>query len=120
MSAPEKSRSRSNSTYLNPPSVCSEHEDPEVEQSGSSSEDEHFSDALEEGDPSVILNGSRSPSPSRSPRPSPQVPRTGIIRADDELSYGEVPGLPAYEKTQLDAIPDEIAVQSTSLPRSGT
>lgn len=67
----------------------------------STSEDEHFSDASE-----GHANDQLSP---QSGRTSP-VPRTRVERVDSSAQHGEVPGTSAYEKRELDAVPDEIEV----------
>lgn len=65
----------------------------------SSDEDEYFSDASE--------GRKRS---SRPITPASPIPKTRLEKVDDEPSYGEVPGTPAYEKRMLDAVPDEVEV----------
>ncbi|KAL1982799.1 hypothetical protein VTN96DRAFT_859 [Rasamsonia emersonii] len=85
---------RPSSTHLEPPPKGVELEDPGA---SSGSEDEHFSDASE---------GHRD-SHSRSASP---VPRTRVEKVDDQPRYGEVPGTPAYEKREQDAVPDEIEI----------
>jgi hypothetical protein len=42
--------------------------------------------------------------------PTSPIPITRVEKVDDEPSYGEVPGTPAYDKRMSDAVPDEIAV----------
>lgn len=64
----------------------------------SDGEEEHFSDASE---------GQKR---SRPVTPVSPIPRTRIEKVDDEPSYGEVPGTPAYEKRMFDAVPDEVEV----------
>jgi len=66
----------------------------------SSDGEEYFSDASE---------GRRR---SRPATPVSPIPRTRVERIDNEPSYGEVPGTPAYEKRILDAVPDEVEVLS--------
>lgn len=73
----------------------------ELASTASDSEDEHFSDASE-GHGDDLL----SPESGRS---SP-VPRTRVERVDDSAQHGEVPGTPAYEQREQDAVPDEIEV----------
>jgi hypothetical protein len=70
----------------------------------SNSDEEHFSDASE--------GNSRSRSRPTS-RASP-VPRTRVEKVDDTPSHGEIPGTSAYEKRELDAVPDEVEVISRS------
>lgn len=65
------------------------------------SEDDHFSDASEGHPQSDSGPSSRLPSP---------VPRTRVEKVDSEPSHGEVPGTPAYNKREHDAIPDEIEI----------
>ncbi|ODH28352.1 hypothetical protein ACO22_03953 [Paracoccidioides brasiliensis] len=97
--------SRPPSILLEPPPKGAELEDPGA-QSHSESEDEHFSDASEG---IVPHSGSRSRSPS-------PIPRTRVERIDDVPAYGEIPGSPAYEKRELDAVPDEIEIISRGTP----
>lgn len=59
------------------------------------SSDDHFSDAEE--------------AHKLSAPPSP-VPTTRVERVDDDPSYGEVPGTPAYKLRTQDAVPDEVEV----------
>lgn len=66
----------------------------------SSEGEEYFSDASE---------GRRR---SRPVTPASPIPRTRVERIDNEPSYGEVPGTPAYSKRALDAVPDEVEVLS--------
>lgn len=66
----------------------------------SSDGEEYFSDASE---------GRKR---SRPVTPASPIPRTRVERIDNEPSYGEVPGTPAYEKRMLDAVPDEVEVLS--------
>lgn len=66
----------------------------------SSEGEEYFSDASE---------GRRR---SRPVTPASPIPRTRVERIDNEPSYGEVPGTPAYGKRMLDAVPDEVEVLS--------
>ncbi|KAK2762504.1 hypothetical protein FQN53_007513 [Emmonsiellopsis sp. PD_33] len=102
-------RSRPPSILLEPPAKGVELDDPGAQPSPVGSEDDHFSDASE---------GRRSPFRSRSPSP---VPRTRVEKVDNSPSYGEIPGSPAYEKRELDAVPDEIEIignKSPSRPQS--
>lgn len=71
----------------------------------SEGEEDHFSDASE---------GQKR---SRPVTPSSPVPRTRIEKVDDEPSYGEVPGTPAYDKRAQDAVPDEVEILSPSRSR---
>ncbi|PGH02167.1 hypothetical protein AJ79_07713 [Helicocarpus griseus UAMH5409] len=98
-------RSRPPSILLEPPPKGAELEDPGAQPSPSESEDEHFSDASE-----GITPRSRSPS----------VPRTRVEKVDDSPSYGEIPGSPAYEKRELDAVPDEIEIIGSGTPSRPT
>lgn len=66
----------------------------------SSDGEEYFSDASE---------GRRR---SRPATPASPIPRTRIEKLDDEPSYGEVPGTPAYDKRAQDAVPDEVEIVS--------
>ncbi|KAJ5684377.1 uncharacterized protein N7477_000722 [Penicillium maclennaniae] len=89
------------STHLEPPSNTIQKEDPGAEDTASSSDDEHFSDASEGHD-----NVSSSPQfGSTSP-----VPRTRVERVDSNPHHGEVPGTAAYEMREQDAVPDEIEI----------
>ncbi|KAL2812871.1 hypothetical protein BJX63DRAFT_421576 [Aspergillus granulosus] len=92
------------SSHLEPPRKSVELEDPGAPGYASNSDDEHFSDASE--------GNSRSRSRPTS-RASP-VPRTRVEKLDDTPSHGEIPGTSAYEKRQLDAVPDEVEVISRS------
>jgi hypothetical protein len=67
----------------------------------SSEGEEYFSDASE---------GRKIP--SRPITPVSPIPRTRIEKVDDEPSYGEVPGTPAYDKRARDAVPDEVEIVS--------
>lgn len=67
----------------------------------SEGEEEYFSDASE-----------GRIRPSRPVTPVSPIPRTRIEKVDDEPSYGEVPGTPAYDKRTQDAVPDEVAFVS--------
>lgn len=73
----------------------------------STSEDEHFSDASE-----GHVDDQLSP---QSGRTSP-VPRTRVERVDSSAQHGEVPGTPAYEVREQDAVPDEIEVVPEGAP----
>lgn len=44
------------------------------------------------------------------------VPKTRVERVDDQPSYGEVPGTPAYALREQDAQPDEIAIAPEETP----
>lgn len=77
---------------------------------GSTSEDEHFSDASE-GHVDEQLS-------AQSGRASP-VPRTRVERVDSSAQHGEVPGTSAYEKREQDAVPDEIEVVPEGTPSGG-
>ncbi|KAL3468396.1 hypothetical protein BJX64DRAFT_245781 [Aspergillus heterothallicus] len=92
------------SSHLEPPRKSVELEDPGAADYASNSDEEHFSDASE--------GNSRSRSRPTS-RASP-VPRTRVEKVDDAPSHGEVPGTSAYEKRELDAVPDEVEVISRS------
>ncbi|KAJ0420006.1 hypothetical protein BJY00DRAFT_301846 [Aspergillus carlsbadensis] len=92
------------SSHLEPPSKSVELEDPGAPGYASNSDEEHFSDASE--------GNSRSRSRPTS-RASP-VPRTRVEKVDDTPSHGEIPGTSAYEKRELDAVPDEVEVISRS------
>ncbi|KAL3450621.1 hypothetical protein BJX65DRAFT_304793 [Aspergillus insuetus] len=92
------------SSHLEPPSKSVELEDPGAPDYASNSDEEHFSDASE--------GNSRSRSRPTS-RASP-VPRTRVEKVDDTPSHGEIPGTSAYEKRELDAVPDEVEVISRS------
>lgn len=63
------------------------------------SEEDYYSDASE-GRKKV----------SRPVTPSSPIPITRVEKVDDEPRHGEVPGTPAYDKRQQDAVPDEIEV----------
>ncbi|KAL4808952.1 hypothetical protein BDV18DRAFT_133579 [Aspergillus unguis] len=99
-----ESPSRPSSSYLEPPSKSVELEDTGAPDNVSDTDEEHFSDASE--------GNSRSRSRPTS-RASP-VPRTRVEKVDDEPSHGEVPGTNAYQKRELDAVPDEVEVISRS------
>lgn len=92
------------SSYLEPPRKSVELEDPGAPDHTSDSDEEHFSDASE--------GNSRSRSRPES-RASP-VPRTRVEKVDDAPSHGDIPGTSAYEKRELDAVPDEVEVISRS------
>lgn len=92
------------SSYLEPPRKSVELEDPGAPDHTSDSDEEHFSDASE--------GNSRSRSRPES-RASP-VPRTRVEKVDDVPSHGDIPGTSAYEKRELDAVPDEVEVISRS------
>ncbi|KAK5001968.1 hypothetical protein LTR28_012004 [Elasticomyces elasticus] len=62
--------------------------------------DEHFSDASE--------GHKAAQAPPHSPG-SP-IPTTRVERVDDQPTYGEVPGTPAYSVRAQDAVPDEIEI----------
>ncbi|KAL2843490.1 hypothetical protein BJY01DRAFT_248595 [Aspergillus pseudoustus] len=91
-------------SHLEPPRKSVELEDPGAPDYASNSDEEHFSDASE--------GNSRSRSRPTS-RASP-IPRTRVEKVDDTPSHGEVPGTSAYEKRELDAVPDEVEVISRS------
>ncbi|PLB45620.1 hypothetical protein P170DRAFT_439361 [Aspergillus steynii IBT 23096] len=114
---------RPSSSHLEPPRKSVELEDSGAQDSvASTSDDEHFSDASE--------GHHQSASHPASGRTSP-VPLTRVEKVDENPSHGEIPGTPAFEKREQDAIPDEIEVipegsrsrsSSTAghLPRSST
>lgn len=60
----------------------------------------------------VVPEGSRTRSSSRSRMEEPTspggtpIPRTMVVRVDEEPAHGEVPGTEAYEKRRADAVPD--------------
>ncbi|KAJ9604100.1 hypothetical protein H2200_011623 [Cladophialophora chaetospira] len=81
-------------------------EDPGAHELSSEGEEEHFSDASE-GKKKI----------SRPVTPVSPIPKTRIEKVDDEPSYGEVPGTPAYEKRVADAVPDEVEVLPEGLGR---
>ncbi|KIV96792.1 hypothetical protein PV10_00609 [Exophiala mesophila] len=91
--------SRSRSPHLEIPRKSVELEDPGAHELSSDGE-EYFSDASE---------GRRR---SRPATPASPIPRTRIEKLDDEPSYGEVPGTPAYDKRAQDAVPDEVEIVS--------
>ncbi|PGH05829.1 hypothetical protein AJ80_08277 [Polytolypa hystricis UAMH7299] len=95
--------SRPPSILLEPPAKGVELQDPGAHVSDS--EDDHFSDASE----------GRLPSRPRSRAQSP-VPKTRVEKIDDAPSYGEIPGSPAYEKRELDAVPDEVEIIGDRAP----
>ncbi|OJD14398.1 hypothetical protein AJ78_05245 [Emergomyces pasteurianus Ep9510] len=97
-------RSRPPSILLEPPPKGAELEDPGAQPSSCESEEDHFSDASE---------GMSSRPRSRTSSP---IPRTRVEKIDDSPSYGEVPGSPAYEKRELDAVPDEIEIVGNGPP----
>ncbi|KAL6252513.1 hypothetical protein RBB50_000232 [Rhinocladiella similis] len=100
------SHSRSLSrTSLEVPRKSIELVDPGAHELSSEGEEDHFSDASE---------GQKR---SRPVTPSSPVPRTRIEKVDDEPSYGEVPGTPAYDKRAQDAVPDEVEILSPSRSR---
>ena len=66
----------------------------------SEGEEEYFSDASE---------GRKR---SRPVTPVSPIPKTRIEKIDDDPSYGEVPGTPAYVKRITDAVPDEVEIIS--------
>ncbi|KAL4921081.1 hypothetical protein BDW62DRAFT_208775 [Aspergillus aurantiobrunneus] len=92
------------SSYLEPPRKSVELEDPGAPYHTSDSDDEHFSDASE----------GNSRSRSRPTSLASYVPRTLVEKLDDAPSHGDVPGTSAYEKRELDAVPDEVEVISRS------
>ncbi|KAF7177544.1 hypothetical protein CNMCM7691_005837 [Aspergillus felis] len=97
--------SRPSSPYLEPPRRSVELEDSGAQDSAvPNSEDEHFSDASE--------GHERSHSRPQSGRASP-IPLTRVERVDDRPAHGEIPGTPAFEKREQDAVPDEIEIIPT-------
>ncbi|KAL4875946.1 hypothetical protein BJY04DRAFT_232074 [Aspergillus karnatakaensis] len=92
------------SSYLEPPRKSVELEDTGAPDHISESDEEHFSDASE--------GNSRSRSRPTS-RASP-IPRTRVEKVDDAPSHGDIPGTSAYDKRELDAVPDEVEVLSRS------
>lgn len=68
----------------------------------SSADEEYFSDASE-----GRRHTSRPASPLCSISP---IPKTRVERVDEQPSYGETPGSPAYDKRQQDAVPDELEI----------
>ena len=60
-----------------------------------SDSEEHFSDAQS--------------APSSESHPTSPIPKTRVERVDDKPAYGEVPGTAAYQLSEEDAAPDEIA-----------
>ncbi|KIW11167.1 hypothetical protein PV08_10467 [Exophiala spinifera] len=100
------SHSRSLSrTSLEVPRKSIELVDPGAHELSSEGEEDHFSDASE---------GQKR---SRPVTPVSPIPRTRIEKVDDEPSYGEVPGTPAYDKRALDAVPDEVEILSPNRSR---
>ncbi|OAX82669.1 hypothetical protein ACJ72_02982 [Emergomyces africanus] len=97
-------RSRPPSILLEPPSKGAELEDTGAQPSSCESEEDHFSDASE------------GISPRRESRTSSPIPRTRVEKIDNSPSYGEIPGSPAYEKRELDAVPDEIEIIGNGPP----
>ncbi|KAK4911194.1 hypothetical protein LTR66_017380, partial [Elasticomyces elasticus] len=81
---------------LAPPKITTE--DPGAHELTDS--DEHFSDASE--------GHKAAQAPPHSPG-SP-IPTTRVERVDDQPTYGEVPGTPAYSVRAQDAVPDEIEI----------
>lgn len=65
----------------------------------SSEGEDHFSDASEGRDSAIDRSSAASP-----------VPVTRVEKVDDEPSYGEVPGTPAYKMRMQDAVPDEVEI----------
>ncbi|PGH00746.1 hypothetical protein GX51_05627 [Blastomyces parvus] len=96
--------SRPPSILLEPPPIGVGLDDPGAQRSPCESEEEHFSDASEGIAPRLR---SRTPSP---------IPRTRLEKIDNSPSYGEVPGSPAYESRELDAVPDEIEIVGKGPP----
>ncbi|CEL02739.1 hypothetical protein ASPCAL03903 [Aspergillus calidoustus] len=91
-------------SHLEPPGKSVELEDPGAPDYASNSDEEHFSDASE----------GNSRSRSRPTSRASLVPRTRVEKVDDTPSHGEIPGTSAYEKRELDAVPDEVEVISRS------
>ncbi|KIX07655.1 uncharacterized protein Z518_02308 [Rhinocladiella mackenziei CBS 650.93] len=87
------------SLHLEPPPKSVELFDPGAHELSSDGEDEYFSDASE---------GRKRF--SRPVTPASPIPKTRLEKVDDDPSYGEVPGTPAYEKRIQDAVPDEVEI----------
>ncbi|EEU46452.1 uncharacterized protein NECHADRAFT_92726 [Fusarium vanettenii 77-13-4] len=86
---------------LEPPKVAPS-EDPGARELAEESESEdQFTDAQSDAASSML----NSP-----------VPKTRVERVDDQPSYGEVPGTPAYALREQDAQPDEIAIAPEETP----
>jgi len=92
---------------LEPPRKSVELVDPGAHELSSEGEEEYFSDASE-GRKRI----------SRPVTPSSPIPKTRIEKVDDEPSYGEVPGTPAYDKRARDAVPDGVEILSPNRSRS--
>ncbi|KAF4542381.1 uncharacterized protein LTHEOB_7573 [Lasiodiplodia theobromae] len=84
---------------LEPPRKSVELQDAGAHELESSEGEDHFSDASE---------GHKSTA-DRSSAASP-VPLTRVEKIDDQPSYGEVPGTPAYKMRMQDAVPDEVEI----------
>ncbi|EKG18158.1 hypothetical protein MPH_04547 [Macrophomina phaseolina MS6] len=84
---------------LEPPRKSVELQDPGAHELESSEGEDHFSDASEGRISAVDRSSAASP-----------VPVTRVEKVDDQPSYGEVPGTPAYKMRMQDAVPDEVEI----------